>query len=75
MMELFRFIHIGTNQTFSKRSDNLLQPRSEPATGPLQVLPGEVAEDLHDGVDQELLSVVRGPIGISLSHIPNKIVQ
>jgi hypothetical protein len=34
-----------------------------------------IAEDLHDGVDQGLHDVVRGPIGISLSHAAHKIVQ
>jgi hypothetical protein len=35
-------------------SDNLLSP-SEPAAGPLDLFPGEVAEILHDGVDQGLM--------------------
>jgi hypothetical protein len=35
-------------------SNNLLKPGPERAAGPLDGLPGDVAEDLHDGGDQGL---------------------
>ena len=38
-------------------SNDLLQPGPERAAGPLGGLPGDVAEDLHDGGDQGLLFV------------------
>ena len=35
------------------------------AAGPLGGLPGDVAEDLHDGGDQGLLFFVRGSVNTS----------
>ncbi len=35
-------------------SNDLLKSGPEAAAGPLEVLPGDVAEDLHDGGDQGL---------------------
>ncbi len=47
-------------------SDGLLQPRPEPAVGPLEVVPDEVAVDLREGGDQELS--VGGLFAISLRN-------
>ncbi len=35
------------------------------AAGPLGGLPGDVAEDLHDGGDQGLFFLLRGSVNIS----------
>jgi hypothetical protein len=42
-------------------SIDLLKPGPEAAAGPLEILPGDVAEDLHSGGDQELF-FVRGSV-------------
>jgi hypothetical protein len=48
-------------------SKNLQQHRLEPVAGPNDVVPEEVAEDLHDGDDQGQLNVVGGLVAISLA--------
>ena len=60
-------IALGTN--------DLLQPRPEPAAQPLGGHPGDVAEDLLGGGDQGPLCVVRGSVDISHRYDANKIVQ
>ena len=54
---------------------NLLQAGPHPAAGGHHGLPVEVGEHLHDGVDEGLLSVMRGPIGVPLGHAPYKKIQ
>jgi hypothetical protein len=46
-------------------ANDLLQHRPEAAASPLEVLPGDDAEDLHDGGDQGLFSFVRGSVNTS----------
>ncbi len=46
-------------------SNDLLWPGPERAAGPLGGLPGDVAEDLHDGGDQGLFFFVRGSVNTS----------
>jgi hypothetical protein len=46
--------------------DNLLQPPLILAACPLGGVLGEVAEDLHEGDDQGLLSIMGGSVDISL---------
>ncbi len=45
------------------------------AAGPLEVLPGDVAEDLHDGGDQGLLIFVRGSVNTSPRYATLEIVK
>jgi hypothetical protein len=45
-------IHFAEEMAFS--SNDLLWPGPEAAASPLEVLPGDVAEDLNDGGDQGL---------------------
>ncbi len=54
------------------RSDGLLQPQPEPAVGPLEFVPDEVAVDIRDGGDQELLLSVGGLFTISLRNATQK---
>ena len=60
-------IAIGTN--------DLLKPWPETAAHPLDSLPGDVAEVLHDGSDQGLLCIVRGSVDIYPRYAAHKIVQ
>ncbi len=60
--------HLANKITLS--SENLLQPPTEPAAGLIEVLPGEVAEDLLDGGNQGLLGVV-GDLLVSCSATPH----
>ena len=55
-------LHLVDEIAFS--SNDLLQPGPEGAAGPLGGLPGDVAEDLHDGGDQGLF-FVRGSVSTS----------
>ncbi len=55
-------------------SDGLLQPQPEPAVGPLEFVPDEVAVDIRDGCDQELLLSVGG-LFTSLRNATQKIDQ
>ncbi len=45
-------LHLADDIAFS--CNDLLQPGQEVVVGPLGGLPGDVAEDLHDGGDQGL---------------------
>ncbi len=54
-------------------SDGLPQPQPEPAVGPLEFVPDEVAVDLLDGDDQELLLSVGRLFTISLRNATQKI--
>ena len=54
---------------------DLLQAGPHPAAGGHNGLPVKVGEHLHDGVDEGLLSVMRGPIGVPLGHAPYKKIQ
>ena len=51
-------LHLADEIAFS--SNDLLWPEPAGAAGPLGGLPGDVAEDLHDGGDQGLFFYVRG---------------
>jgi hypothetical protein len=80
-MKLCTFVPFHINLTFSRKiilgSDGLLQPRPEPAVGPLEFLPGEVDENLLDGGGQGLHLVVSccgGPVNIPLRNATQKIV-
>jgi len=42
---------------------------------PLDGLPGDVAEGLHDGGDQGLLCVARGAVDIPATYSAHKILQ
>ncbi len=55
--------HLADKIAFS--SKDLLQPGWEGAADPLEVLPEDVAEDLHDGGDQGLFFLVRGSVNTS----------
>ncbi len=46
-------------------SNDLLQPRPEPSAPSLGGLPGDVAEDLHDGGYQGLFFLGKGSVNIS----------
>ncbi len=64
--ELFIYIwtlHLADEIAF--RSNDLPWPGQEVAAGTLGGLPGDVAEDLHDGGDQELFFLVRGSVNTS----------
>jgi len=54
---------------------DLLQPGHLSAGLPLDGLPGNVAEDLHDGGEQKLLWVVKGSVDISSTYAAHKIVR
>ena len=53
----------------------LFQAAPDAAAGVDDVLPGDVAEYLHDGTDEGVLGVMGGPVGVSLSHAPYIKVQ
>ena len=75
-MELFICIYIFyLSCEIALGTNNLLQPRPEPAAQPLGGHPGDVAEDLLGGGDQGPLCVVRGSVDISPRYDANKIVQ
>ncbi len=46
-------LHLADKIAFGTK--DLLQPGQEEAAGPLEVIPGDVAEDLYDGGHQGLL--------------------
>jgi len=56
-------------------SNDLLQLGPEGSAGTVEVLPGDVGEDVHDGGDLGLLGVVKALVAIPLSHAPHKKVQ
>ena len=56
-------------------SHNLLQAGPHPAAGVDRLLPVEVGEHLHDRVDEGLLSDMRGPVSVPLSHAAHKKVK
>ncbi len=55
--------HLSDEIAFS--SNHLLYPGPEGAAGSIGGLPGDVAEDLHDGGDQGLFLFVRGSVNTS----------
>ena len=55
--------------------DDLLQAGPYTAAGGHHGLLVGVGEHLHDGVDEGLLGVMRGPVSIPLSHAAHKKVQ
>ena len=55
--------------------DDLLQAGPHPAAGVDHGLPVEVGEHLHDRVDEGLLSDMRGPVSVPLSHAAHKKVK
>ncbi len=67
-MKLLRIVQLGIDSVlinkFALGTNDLLQPRPEPSAPSLGGLPGNVAEDLHDGDDQGLF-FVRGSVNIS----------
>jgi hypothetical protein len=67
------FLHSSNEILLS--SDNLLYSQPGLVADPLDIVPAEVTEDLYDGVDQGLLSVMVGPIDISLINTQHKIVK
>ena len=54
---------------------NLLQAGPHPAGGGHHGIPVEVGEHLHDRIDEGLLSIMRGPVSVPLSHAAHKKVQ
>ena len=54
---------------------NLLHEGPHPAEGVDHGLPVEDGEHLHDRVDEGLLSIMRGPVSVPLSHAAHKKVQ
>ena len=54
---------------------DLLDPGPEVAAGLHHVDLGDVGKHFRDARHQSLLSVVRGSIGISLSHAPHIVIQ
>ncbi len=50
---------------FAKTGSIISGTGQEAAVGPLGGLPGDVAEDLHDGGDQSLFFFVRGSVDTS----------
>ena len=51
---------------------DLLQAGPHPAAGVDHGLPVEFGEHLHDRVDEGLLSIMRGPVSVPLSHAQHK---
>ena len=54
---------------------DLFQAGPYPAAGVDRRLPVGVFEHLHDRVDEGLLSIMRGPVSVPLSHAAHKKVQ
>ena len=54
---------------------DLLQAGPHPAAGVDHGLPVEFGEHLHDRVDEGLLSNMRGPVSVPLSHAAHKKAQ
>ena len=54
---------------------DLLHEGPHPAEGVDHGLPVEDGEHLHDRIDEGLLSIMRGPVSVPLSHAAHKKVQ
>ena len=54
---------------------DLLQAGPQPVAGIDHGFPVEIGEQFHERVDEGLLSVMRGPFSVPLSHAPHKKVK